>query len=121
MPVIGRAVDVLQLATGRTLPCDPAREVVILIEGQALLEDSLHRPIAMIGPGRSIGGRDRRDTDGRCITAVSKVRCVVITRRELWPLLDMAPGVARAIDAAIDEPARRPAVAERPFLPSDVG
>src|SRR4051794_36263370 len=106
MPLVARSVDVIELEPGRTLTCDPAREVIILIEGEALLADNGHRPLALIGSGRAIGSRDRRDDTGRRLTAIGRVRCVAIARRELRPIIDIAPEVARAVDARIPVPVR---------------
>jgi hypothetical protein len=102
MPVVARTVDVVQITSGSTLACDSTRETIILIEGQALLEDAAHRAIGIIGAGRAVGSPFGSDSDLRRITAISTMRCVVIARRELAALLRIAPGVAHAVAAEID-------------------
>jgi hypothetical protein len=104
MPAVAQRIDVLVLAPGSTIGCDPTREVVIVTAGEALLETVDRRPIAIIGPCRAVGPLDGSATS-RYITAVSNLHCVVVTRRELPSLLTIAPGVVAAIDAAVAVPA----------------
>ena len=98
IPVIARSVDTLRLASGATAPCEPTKETIIVTDGQALLEDRDHRPVAIIGPGRAVGyhphGSDRA---GLRITAITELHGFVIARRELQALVEIAPGIADAI------------------------
>jgi hypothetical protein len=98
IPVVARSIDVLRLAPGATAACEPLRETIIVTDGQALLEDCDHRPVAIIGPGRAVGyGAQSSSATGQRITAITELHCFVIARRDLQRLLAIAPGIAEAI------------------------
>jgi len=98
IPAIARSVDILRLAPGTTAACEPTKETIIVTDGQALLEDRDHRPVAIIGPGRAVGYHPHgSDSAGLRITAITELRGFVIARRELQTLVKIAPGIADAI------------------------
>jgi hypothetical protein len=101
MPAIGRSVDELHLRPGASTTCDPAREVIVVAEGEALLRSDGDQSLAVVGVGGAIGGAPPVDAIAfERITAISPLRYFVIARRELAALRAMAPALAATLDRA---------------------
>jgi hypothetical protein len=87
--VIGRLVEMLELAPGDTIGCDPARETVIVASGYVLVTDSAGSAVGAVGPGSAVAA-------GRCrVVAATSVRVFIVGRRELPTVAALAPAVAR--------------------------
>ena len=104
MPVIARSIDVLRLAPGATAACEPLRETIIVTDGQALLEDCDHRPVAIIGPGRAVGyGAQSSAATGQRIGGVAPIghpaplRTLIDVDLEPYPQIWAAGGIAHAV------------------------
>jgi hypothetical protein len=98
MPLVGRGVDPLHLASGTTTPCDPTRETIIITVGNALLTDADDHLIAILGPGGIIGHHPLdHQTERARIVAITALQALVIARRELQALTAIAPRIAEAL------------------------
>jgi hypothetical protein len=96
--VIARSVDVLRLHPNSSTPCDPARETIFIVQGDALLADGYQRPLAFIGAGAIIGHPHRDETTAaERINAITSLFAYVIARRELQTVTKIAPHVADAL------------------------
>jgi hypothetical protein len=97
--VIGQSVDVVRLAANTSTPCDPFRETIFIVQGNAILADAEQRPLALIGAGAIIGHPHREDftTAAERINAITPLLAYVIARRELQRVTSVAPHVASAL------------------------
>jgi hypothetical protein len=93
--VVGRSVDRFDLAAGAAMPCDLAREAILIARGNVVLLDSCGRAVAAVGPLAVIGGGAAVRADCR-IVATTPVNGFVVARRELRALAALAPRVAAA-------------------------
>src|SRR2546423_5777 len=101
VPVIGRIVDLIVLAPGVTTPCPGHGQVVVITEGEAVLRDGQHRPIAVLGPGTVLGHpRSTLEQDRAAMTTISDLRGYAIPRREVATLATIAPAFAAALARA---------------------
>ncbi len=122
--VVGRSVDPLEIASGCRAHCDPAREVVVIADGHAVLVDAVGRPRTLVGPCVVVArSGDDRSVEPLLISAISDVRAFVIARREIRAVAAIAPRIAEALsraDSPTDLPRRVPARAGRAgtLLPS---
>jgi hypothetical protein len=108
--VIGRLVDLIELAPGAGVACEMARQTVIVADGQALLTDAGGRAVASLGPHAAIGAAAvHSGGEPHRIVAVTPLRAFVVSRRELPTVAALAPRVASALAAAATRPERRAA------------
>ncbi len=98
--VLGRHVELLGLAPGAAVRCNPAREVMVVAEGQVLVTDDDGHAVGTIGPHGAIGSADRRASGPHRLVAATPARIVVIARPELGTVVAIAPAVADALAAA---------------------
>ena len=72
------------------------------MQGLAVAQDDEHQANAVVGP-HMVTDPARADADGLTrLTAITRLHCVVIARRDLNGLLAMAPTLARRLTSAAD-------------------
>jgi hypothetical protein len=94
--VVGRSVDRFELDAGALMPCDLAREALLIARGNVVLLDSCGHAVAAVGPLGMIGGRAPIYAGYR-IVATAPVSGFVVGRRELPALAAAAPTVNAAL------------------------
>jgi hypothetical protein len=92
--VVAGLVDEIEVPPGRPFGGHPSREVLIVEHGAAI-----EGGVAFLGPSAVVGPSGA--------TALNRVRLLVIGRRALPALLDLAPRLAQALRGG-SEPTSRP-------------
>jgi hypothetical protein len=104
MVEVARVIDEIHVDGGHSLSCAPNREVLVVVEGSALLT-LRDEPAATLCAGTCIGGAPGRLDPNALIqlTALTPMRCFAVSRRELKMLHEIAPTLAHAMRAAAGE------------------
>lgn len=105
MVEVARVIDEIHVDAGHSLSCAPNRELIVVVEGSALLT-LRDEAAATLCAGTGIGGAPGRFDPSAVIqlTALTPMRCFVVSRRALKMLHEIAPTLARAAIGEHDEP-----------------
>ncbi len=91
---VARLADEIEVPAGKRLATagDNGYELFVIVDGQAVAKPARGRPVRL-GPGEFFGEMSLVDGGPRSATveAVSRMRLLVVGRREFWELLTAAP------------------------------